>query len=204
MLRTSARRALGLVAAGLLLTACGGETLSPPEAEPTSMSELDAGSVVVPQIDFCELVDEAAVTAALQGEATADSSYGNGDEVALATLEQPDVVHEIGCTWERTDAASARAWIFARPVRPEFAKRLVELAASKGCTTKPTPEFAETSVLRTCPGTGAEQQQVRRAGLFGQTWLTCELQARGTDVAELEERTERWCVAVVNSLNTEG
>ncbi len=44
--------------------------------------------------------------------------------------------------------------------------------------------------------------RVRHAGLFGQTWLTCELAATGDDLAGLRERTDDWCVEVANTLNT--
>ena len=41
-------------------------------------------------------------------------------------------------------------------------------------------------------------RRVRHAGLFGQTWLACEVEGPRVE----DERAEQWCVTLVNSLDT--
>ena len=69
----------------------------------------------LPRIEFCPLVPKTAVADALGGKPDSDASYGNGDEEELAGVGK-DVVHEIGCSWTTDEGATARAWVFARPV----------------------------------------------------------------------------------------
>ncbi len=192
----------------VLLAAGGCSSGSPdaaPEASPTPLSRLDTTSVQLPRIEFCSLVPDPAVAAALGGPAEDVTSWGNGDEV---DLQDPggtggstgsagsDVVQELGCTWDRGDV-TARAWLFARPVGPALARSVVRQAgAEPGCETPEGPAFGDPSVLQVCETDGG--RRVRYAGLFDQSWLTCEVV--GPDVAD--ERVEQWCVTLVNSLDT--
>ena len=147
-----------------------------------------------------------AVTDALGGEADSEAAYGNGDEESIAGVGT-DVVHELGCSWMR-NGATARAWVFARPVSPAFARTVVATGErAKGCRSVTGPSYGEPTSLQVCTlpdGTS----RVRYAGLFGQTWLTCELAASAsastsaTEAPQLRSRTDQWCVEVVNALDT--
>ncbi len=204
MLETSARRlcVLGLAAA-LLLTGCSEEKASAPEPSPTPLASLNTTAMEIPRIEFCQLIPDSAVRDALGGKPDADSSYGNGDEVDVAG-EGEEVVHEIGCSWSTDDGAAVRAWIFARPVDAGFARKAIGSSRrTEGCRVGDGPSYGDPSVTQTCrlpDGT----QRVRHAGLFGQTWLTCEVADRGGDVGAIRERADRWCVEVVSALDTGG
>jgi hypothetical protein len=204
---SSARRpaAVAVAAAALLLllTGCAQEQKAAPEAAPTPIASLNTVAMQVPRIEFCKLLPRSAVTDALGGKASSDASYGNGDEEELANVGK-DVVHEIGCSWTGKDGVTARAWVFARPITPGFARTVI-LPGSKapGCRPVAGPAFGKPALTQLCQPSGGEQR-VRHAGLFGQTWLTCELAATGpsADAAELKTRTDQWCVEVANTLNT--
>ncbi|KQT89293.1 hypothetical protein ASG49_16045 [Marmoricola sp. Leaf446] len=205
MCASSARRAAGaalLVPALLLATACtSGSPESSPPPSPTPISDLETASVELPRIAFCSLVPEPDVAAALGGPAQDGASWGNGDTLDLAApgasgSEATQVVQELGCAWTRGEV-TARAWVFARPVTPALARGVVRQAGrERGCETPQGPDFGSPSLLQDCEtGSG---RRVRHAGLFGQTWLTCEL--TGPEVED--ERAEQWCVTLVNSLDT--
>ena len=193
-----------LVVAALLvagvLAGCSGSDHSAPKVtpSPTPIGKLDTGSVRLVRAGFCDHVAASAVTAALGGKATGDQSWGNGDPVPDATGSSGDVGHEIGCAWTGADGAAARAWVFARPVPSAFATSLVGQAGRQpGCTAAAAPVFGSPSVVQTCTLPG-NVQRVRRAGLFGDTWLTCEVS--GPTAPDLEKRTDRWCAAVVSAV----
>ena len=207
MCASSARRvAAGAVVALALLVAAGcssGEEEPAAAPSPTPIADLGTASVELPRIAFCSLVPEADVAATLGGPAGDGTSWGNGDELDLvspgATTEPgsaTEVVQELGCAWTRGEV-TARAWVFARPVTPALARGVVRQAGrERGCSTPQGPGFGSPSLLQVCEADG--QRRVRHAGLFGQTWLTCELD--GPDVED--ERAEQWCVTLVNSLDT--
>lgn len=201
--RTSVLPVLLIVLALLAAGGCSsGSPDASPGASPTPLARLDTASVRLPRIEFCSLVPEPAVAAALGGPAEDRTSWGNGDEV---DLRQPGasggpgstaVVQELGCAWDRGEV-TARAWLFARPVTPALARSVVRQAgAEPGCETPDGPAFGDPSVLQVCETDGG--RRVRYAGLFDRSWLTCEVV--GPDVAD--ERVEQWCVTLVNSLDT--
>jgi hypothetical protein len=204
MLESSARRlcVLGLASA-LMVAGCSEEKAPAPEPAPTPLASLDTTTMEIPRIEFCQLVPDEAVRDALGGKPDSDSSYGNGDEVDLPG-EGAQVVHEIGCSWSTDDGAAARAWIFARPVDAAFARTAVRSNRRvEGCTVAAGPAYGEQSVTQTCRlPDGA--QRVRHAGLFGQTWLSCEVADRGARAGEIRQRADRWCVEVVNAMDTSG
>jgi hypothetical protein len=157
----------------------------------------------IPRIEFCKLLPASAVTAALGGKADSAASYRNGDEVDLSDVGK-EVVHEIGCSWSTDAGATARAWVFARPVDAAFARTAI--ASSKetsGCRVAPGPAYGDPSVTQTCRQTDGSVR-VRHAGLFGQSWLSCELTDPTGPVGPVRHRADRWCVEVVNALNTSG
>ena len=218
MLETSARRLSNRCArpihgyltcmVGVLLlaaTACAkDEEKAAPRPEPTPMANLNTTSMQVPRIEFCKLVPGTAVRRALGGAPDSDTSYGNGDEVDLPGVGK-EVVHEIGCSWTTDEGAAARAWVFGRPADAAFAKTVIASSRqTEGCRTSRGPAYGDPTVTQTCRLPDGSQR-VRHAGLFGQTWLSCEVSATDPDaVTALRDRSEQWCVEVANALNTGG
>jgi hypothetical protein len=157
----------------------------------------------VPRIDFCPLVPKSAVSSALGGEPDDDAAYGNGDEATLPGVGA-DVVHEIGCSWGRDDGTTAGAWVFARPVDAVLARKVIAAGKEKkGCRTVAGPSYGDPSATQVCRLPGGESR-LRHSGLFGATWLTCQISTKGADTApaDLRRRADRWCVEVVNAVNT--
>ncbi len=207
---------LGLLAAATLAgcSSSGPTSTTTPSARPTPIEQLRTGSMTLPRIEFCTLVRPAAVARALDGKATDDEGWGNGDRQALAggTGGAASAVQETGCAWSRettagttTGTTTARAWVFARPVDRRTARTVVaDARATKGCRTPAGPAYGEPAVLQVCSapaaGLAAGQRRVRHAGLFGDTWLTCELQ--GPAGADLRDRADAWCVEVADALDT--
>ncbi len=187
---------------GLLLAAgcsSGPETAAAPSASPTPLVQLEAAEMQVPRIEFCELVPTAAVADALGAKAEDASSYGNGDEQELPGVGA-EVVQEIGCTWQ-AGTTTARAWVFARPVDPSLARTVVRAAGrDEGCRAERGTAYGAPSLIQTCTASEGVRR-VRHAGLFGQTWLTCELEA-ADPLPGVRTRAEAWCVQVANALDT--
>jgi hypothetical protein len=209
MLPPSARRrrpavaVAGLLASVLVLAGCSDEEeKAAPEPEPTPIGRLNTTAMQIPRIQFCPRIDPGAITDALGGEPDDDRSWSNGDEAPVLASGRSDVVQELGCEWTTEDGAGAGAWVFARPVTPRLAAQVVrDAAGQRGCRTAGNAGFGNPSYRQACRVEG--DQRVRRAGLFGQTWLTCELTAPGaTATRELTQRNDAWCVEVVNALNT--
>jgi hypothetical protein len=185
----------------LLLAGCSGNDQAASKPSPTPIANLNSVAMQVPRIEFCPLVPHSAISDALGGTPDSQATYGNGDEEELPGVGK-DVVHEIGCSWTGKDGTSARAWVFARPITATFARIVIASDnASPGCRTVPGPAYGQPAATQLCRLPGGEQR-VRHSGLFGQTWLSCELAATGLDQAALRTRTDRWCVQVANSLNT--
>ena len=72
---------------------------------------------------------------------------------------------------------------------------------AKGCRGTLAPAYGDPSITQTCQlpdGT----RRVRHAGLFGQTWLSCEVSAPSAAAAGIRGRADAWCVQVANALNT--
>lgn len=181
------------------VVAVGGCTGSDePSAEssplPTSLAGIEPEQVRLARAEFCDLVPRAAVRRALDAEILEESAWANGDP--SPTGAAGDVAHEHGCAWTASGGAAVRAWVFARPVAADMAAALVEEAGARGCAVVPEA-FGEPSYLRTCPQ--AEVPTYRRAGLFGDTWLTCELAAPGP---EASPRLDAWCATVLSALDT--
>jgi hypothetical protein len=206
MLGSSARRPFLTVPAAVLLlgmvTGCSSEEgKAAPEPAPTPIASLNTVEMELPRIEFCQLVPDSAVEKALSGKPDATSSYGNGEQADVAGLGE-DVVHELGCSWSGDDGTTARAWVFARPVDPAFARSVIASGArTEGCRTIPGPPYGKPAASQACrlpDGT----QRLRHAGLFGQTWLTCELATNAGEQAELRDRADAWCSEVANALNT--
>jgi hypothetical protein len=182
----------------MVLVGCSSDDPGPTvSARPTPIGKLDVAKVRLVRGEFCDRVPDAAVRRALGDDAEADESWGNGDPVPGGT-GSGDVGHELGCAWTGAAGAAARAWVFARPVTTSFATSLVRSAGRhKGCTAEQTRTFGTPAVLQTCTVAGGVQR-LRRAGLFGDTWLTCEVTG---SPADLRARVDPWCAAVVAALD---
>ncbi|MDT9591568.1 hypothetical protein RDV89_00720 [Nocardioides zeae] len=192
---------VGLVAA---LAACTGEPVAeeePPPPPPT-LADLDTTTMTVPRAAFCDEVDDAAVEAALDGEAAGTAHYDNGDVVALEGGGE-DRLHEFGCRWYGADGADdptaprAAAWVLVPPVTPETAQAYASAAAdTEGCEPLPATDadgtdaeagpagFGDPTAALRCTrtiaaddGTETTQVEVSHRGLFGDAWLTCTLAA---------------------------
>jgi hypothetical protein len=203
-LRTAHGLASVVALALMATTGCAqDEETSARPASPTPLASLNTTAMQLPRIEFCQLVPDEAVRDALGSEPDSEASYGNGDQENLPGVGS-EVVHELGCSWSTGEGAAARAWVFARPVDAAFAKTVVAAAReTKGCTVRRGPAYGEPSLTQTCR-LPDESRRVRHAGLFGQTWLSCEVVAGAgaDDVSTLPKRSETWCVEVANALNT--
>jgi len=194
-------RAVVLLVAVLLLAGCSGSDEKDPVARATSLAGLDPGAMALVRVGFCDLVPASAVRKALDGKSTDEQEWGNGDEPPLDGAES-DLTHEFGCAWARAGHA-ARAWVFARPVAAAFGRQVVaEARARKGCTTKRAATFGKPGMRQRCT-LGNSRIRVRYAGLFGDTWLTCEVTGpERTPV--VAARADAWCVAIANALDKNG
>lgn len=184
----------------LALSGCGHAPSSPAAAPPTPIAQLNGAAMSVPRIDFCSLVPAIAVTHALDTSSWTEAGYGNGNRTKVTT-KRADVVAEHGCAWQaKTGSAQARAWVFARPVDRAFGELAVrDERRQPGCRLTRGPGFGSPTLSQRCELAGVTR--IRRAGLFGSSWLTCEV----TDVApkrQLSNRADAWCVEIANALNT--
>ena len=187
-----------------LLAACSSsqEPVATATPSPTPMARLETRALELPRIEFCSLVPEDAVADALgtRGSGAGSGSgsvegtaWGNGDALALPGTGR-DRVQELGCSWT-TGTTTARAWLLARPVDQSLARELRREAAGRdGCRVVDAP-FGASAFEQTC-GPQDAPRRTRYAGLFDQTWLTCEV-AGGVSTGG---RAEQWCVAVASSL----
>jgi hypothetical protein len=188
--------ALGAVA----VSGCGARRpTTAPTAPPTPISRLNDPALSIPRIDFCTLVPRVAVRQALGARSWDRDGWGNGDHADVAAGS--DVVAEHGCRWRTTSGdAEAAAWVFARPVDRSLARQVVrEAGAATGCRLVRGPDFGRPSFTQVCAAAGSTR--VRHAGLFGDSWLTCQVTRAGT-VAQVRDRADAWCVEVANALNT--
>ncbi|MFL6021865.1 MAG: hypothetical protein ACJ72O_00855 [Marmoricola sp.] len=200
-MRTVRTALLGAFTLALCLTATGcgggGHPKPPRAAEPTSLAQLHPDRMRVVRVAFCDLVPRRAVRAALAAAPTRTSSWHNGDPVAAAGGE---LGHEFGCSWSGPHGRLARAWVFARPVSPAFARTLVRAAdRDPGCTARAGTRFGHPSLVQSCVRSGAPRR-TRLAGLFGDTWLSCEVAGHGPATA-LRQRADAWCVSVADALD---
>ncbi|MCR1782187.1 hypothetical protein KVF89_06555 [Nocardioides carbamazepini] len=192
---------LTLVPVAVGVARSGDETLSrdPAAYQGTPLADFDTAKAVVQRVPFCDLVPEPAVTEALGQEATL-APYGNGER--SDAFPGGDVAHEYGCRFSPADTAAtaeARGWVFAPPVTPEAAQRMVETPVAKTCTALPAaPAYGAPSAGTLCPGDGVQTVSFR--GLFGDAWLACSL-TLPADVPQddVVDRAGRWCVAVAQA-----
>lgn len=180
----------------LVLSGCGGAVpAAKSRATATSLAGLHASSMNLVRIGFCDLVPAAAVRTALGGPGSASQQWKSGDRPP-ADHSADDVAHEFGCAWTR-GRHTASAWVFARPVTAGFAQTVIADARSRqGCSTRSGARFGAPDLIQTC--TTSSDSRERRAGLFGDTWLTCEVSGPSRQAARL---ADGWCAAVADALD---
>ncbi len=194
------------------------QTIRPDSA--TSRGRVDLSALTLPRTDFCEVLTEDGVTKALDGPVSDTAHYGNGDEVEVSP-GNVDVSHEYGCVFVGGDGTTAKAWVFARPVALDEARMLVRRARrGDDCTFPRGDGFGRPGLTSVCEvATGADPAPSVRArleGLFGDSWLGCEVSepfdgASGAPAgsqtgarADVVRRAERWCVSVATTLGQAG
>jgi hypothetical protein len=184
---------------GLLTGGCSGDDapVAAPSAQPTSLAQLRSAEMRVVRVAFCDLVPKASVHAALVAAPVRARSWRSGDRLRDAGGE---IGHEFGCAWYGPHGRVARAWVFARPVTRAFATTLVRRAdEDPGCRAALGRGFGNPALVQTCTRAGSPLR-IRRAGLFGESWLSCELSGHGKQAA-LRARADTWCVSIANALN---
>lgn len=180
--------------------ACSSRPQAAPPPRPTPIGSLNSGALRLPRIAFCSLVPPTAVRDALGARPQASASWGNGDRAAVTTSTD-DRVQELGCEWRLSSGARARAWVFAAPVTPAYAGSVVAAAAAQaGCRAVSGPTFGSPSSTQVCQQPG-DVVRVRHSGLFGQTWLSCEVSRAGVPVPAVTARADAWCVQVAQALD---
>jgi hypothetical protein len=194
---------IGIALGMTLLGACGGRETPRAAPSPTPLGELAAERIELPRLEFCKLVQPRTIAAALDAsgsklpEGTEETSYGNGDEVELRP-NHTQRLQELGCTWT-LGSESVSAWIFARPVDESFARTIIDAARPQKRCRITGGGFGTVGLSQECPAANGATR-VRHAGLFGQTWLTCQV----TGVDDVSARAELWCSSLINELNTKG
>jgi hypothetical protein len=185
-----------------LLAGCSGSTPKPHPAAPpppTPIAQLNTAVMTVHRIPFCDLLPRQAVTDALGQKAADHEAWRYGD--ASRFVGGPgDRAQEFGCRYS-AGGAVAEAWVFASPVDSSLARQVIrDTVQQSGCRELTAASFGTPSVDQLCHRNGG-MVRVRHAGLFGQSWLTCQLSAPLAE-ATVERRADAWCVQVANSLNT--
>jgi hypothetical protein len=205
--------ASAIVASGCTLSPEASQ--EPPPSVAPSDAGLDLSGVPVQRAGFCDLVDGDDVTQALDGSVRDTAHYGNGDEVEVRP-GQVDVSHEFGCVFEGPGGKVARAWVFARPVTVAEARTLVRRARRDGdCAFPESVRFGAPTLTSVCEVAGpppeeAPMVRARLEGLFGDSWVGCEVSdplVRGESTrsrADVVQRATQWCTVVVTAMGAQG
>ncbi len=191
-----------VVALGALVLLTSGCTGDPGAEDPRT----DAPSTAVPldqvevsREDLCGAVEEDLVVAGLPDDESLSVqlvSWGNGDPVGGDP--DHDLGLEVGCTWrvgERARDPFASVWVFVPPVKVRAARAWARAEPPQDCRTVPVT-FGQSGTAWTCRES-KPRETVRWAGLFGDAWLTCELQGPGA-----VSRAETFCPGVVRAAAT--
>ena len=193
-----------LLAAAVALGGCSDGEAPASSPVPDRIAELDPATTTLARVAFCDLVAASAITSALGGRHTDARHWRNGEAAPVRDDAAPgdDLTHEFGCSWTRAGGFAARAWVFARPVTAAFARRVIASArANRTCSTRRTAVFGRPSMMQECP-LAKGRARVRHAGLFGDTWLTCEVAGPQARTRLLRQRADGWCASVAAALRT--
>jgi hypothetical protein len=174
-----------------------------PTATATPLASLDLSALPIPRGSFCAVLEQDDVEAALGGPVSRTAHYDSGDRARLAA-GVTDIAHEYNCGYVSASGTQARAWVFAEPVTTEVALGLArEAAGREGCApVADGPRFGTPSVGTRCRTGRPVASVVTLSGLFGDTWLSCQLSTpRASGAAGTVRRAEQWCVRVATSLS---
>lgn len=198
--RAPAALIAALAVAATLVSGCSGSTPSTASAPATSIAQLHPTTMNLVRVPFCDLVPRTAVRAALGRPSTTHQQWSNGDRPPLDHAAA-DISHEFGCAWTASPGAAARAWVFARPVTAAFGRQVISSSArTRGCRTVSSVAFGRPGLEQTC-SQALGRIRVRHAGLFGASWLTCEVTGHGPAT---RARADAWCAQVAGALDTSG
>lgn len=198
-LRAAVLLVAGLVV-GLVATGCSAGTPAAPASPPppTPLARLNTAQLQLHRIPFCDLLPRSAVVDALGARPTDHASWDNGAAASFVG-GSGDRSQEFGCRFS-AGSAVAEAWVFASPVDATLAQQVIRDALHQpGCRDVMAPSFGSPSHEQLCRQDGTVR--VRHAGLFGDTWLACQVSAPLSDT-QVERRADAWCVQVANALNT--
>lgn len=220
--RAPRQRVAGLFVVVALLAGCSSEADAPSPAPPDlagpssadpAEAQLDLSGLPVPRTDVCDLLGHDDVERALAAPVTDTAHYGNGEEFEV-TPGRVDISHEHGCVFAAGDGATARVWIFARPVLRSEADTFVRRTRrGRDCAFPESLAFGAPGVTSVCelpgrPSEGGPAFRARLEGLFGDTWVGCEVsepRETGTPLpvarADVLQRAERWCTEVVTTIS---
>ncbi|RJS45161.1 hypothetical protein [Nocardioides cavernaquae] len=110
--------------------------------------------------------------AAAVDEPDATRHYANGE----LSPDTGDIAHEYGCIFDGETGLTAKAWVFAPPVTPDEATRLVaEAGKVRGCQPVDPHDFGSPAVGTLCRTSTTTTVTYR--GLFGDAWLSCSITA---------------------------
>jgi len=169
----------------------------------TALEDFETTRLVVRRASFCSAIDPRQGEAALGTAPESEDSWSNGDRIELADGVR-DVVHEFGCEYVAA-GTTARAWVFAPPVSKRRARQLVKAAedsATDRCSGLSGNRFGEPSSVTFCGSSGLLTATF--AGLFGDAWLACQLEAdTPVDDDDFADTAGRWCVGVLQAASSE-
>jgi hypothetical protein len=179
---------------------------SPTPTASTSKAKVDLSRLPVPRTEFCDVLSKRDVGSALDGPVEKTAHYGNGDEFEVRPGYR-DVSHEYGCVFESTDGATAKVWVFARPVTTKEARTLVRRERGRrGCAFPDSVGFGSPGLTSVCRIRGAETSdpavRARLEGLFRDSWMACEVSepAQRGSRSDVLQRAETWCTGVVTTV----
>jgi hypothetical protein len=190
--------ALLLLASGTACTGDGGGDAggSTAHAEPTPITDFDAGGSTLARGEFCDRIPDTSVTAAV-GEVASTDHYGNGDRDRI-TDGVRDVAHEFGCTFTGDEGAVARAWVFVPRVTRAQAKQYVaDARRAKGCRPVDGQGFGTPGTGLVCTSDDGTEASYR--GLFTDTWFACSLAAADLGEKTVLKQAGQWCVATAGA-----
>jgi hypothetical protein len=195
-----------LVVVGVVVLGKAGGSGDEPAPEPTfsttALDAFDTAALRVVRGPFCDRLDPRQVAAAVDGDPADSVKWDSGNRVTLDTGPRDDVVHEFGCQYVGADATTARAWSFAPQVGAETAAKLVKSAArARGCTPGPQTSFGSPTLALTCTNATDSTTTASYRGLFGDTWVVCEVRRPAGAQWDVADRAGRWCVGALLAMD---
>ena len=178
----------------------GGAT---PTAAPTPLSDVDVSHLPIPRGPFCAALKQNDIEAVLGGPVTRTGHYDSGARARLAN-GLTDIAHEYNCGYSAASGAEARAWVFAAPVTRRAAVALLRDSTTAGCRQlSDGPRFGAPSAASMCPAGTGTPTVVTLRGLFGGSWLSCQVTTpRVAATPNPVRRAERWCVQVATTVGS--